>query len=261
MPIVVTGSIATDHLMHFPGKFVDSLLPDQLHRVSLSFLVDDLVVRRGGVAANICFGMGLLGVAPVLLDAVGADFDDYASWLQRHGVDTSHVHVFGDVQTARFVCTTDDEMNQIGSFYAGAMARSREIEIAPVATSLGAIDLVMISAGDPEAMVRHADIPTTMFSTQWALFLGLATVKGVTVELDLYVYEGGLVRNVYPALRPNGPNKIIDRPVVRHGQIVVRKMMNISSSFDHRVIDGYDAAEFIQKIKVLLEHPATLFMD
>ena len=79
MPIVVTGSIATDHLMHFPGKFVDSLLPDQLHRVSLSFLVDDLVVRRGGVAANICFGMGLLGVGPVLLDAVGADFDDYAA--------------------------------------------------------------------------------------------------------------------------------------------------------------------------------------
>ena len=157
MPIVVTGSIATDHLMHFPGKFVDSLLPDQLHRVSLSFLVDDLVVRRGGVAANICFGMGLLGVGPVLLDAVGADFDDYASWLQRHGVDTSYVHVFSDVQTARFVCTTDDEMNQIGSFYAGAMARSREIEIAPVAASLGAIDLVMISAGDPAAMVRHAE--------------------------------------------------------------------------------------------------------
>ena len=157
MPIVVTGSIATDHLMHFPGKFVDSLLPDQLHRVSLSFLVDDLVVRRGGVAANICFGMGLLGVGPVLLDAVGADFDDYASWLQRHGVDTSHVHVFGDVQTARFVCTTDDEMNQIGSFYAGAMARSREIEIAPVAAAVGGIDLVMISAGDPAAMVRHAE--------------------------------------------------------------------------------------------------------
>lgn len=157
MPIVVTGSIATDHLMHFPGKFVDSLLPDQLHRVSLSFLVDDLIVRRGGVAANICFGMGLLGVNPVLLDAVGADFDDYSSWLSRHGVDTSQVHVFSDVQTARFVCTTDDEMNQIGSFYAGAMARSREIEIGPVAAAVGAIDLVMISAGDPAAMVRHAE--------------------------------------------------------------------------------------------------------
>lgn len=157
MPIVVTGSIATDHLMHFPGKFTDSLLPDQLHRVSLSFLVDDLVVRRGGVAANICFGMGLLGVAPILLDAVGADFDDYASWLTRHGVDCSHVHVFAEVQTARFVCTTDDDMNQIGSFYAGAMARSREIELGPIADAVSGIDLVMISAGDPAAMVRHAE--------------------------------------------------------------------------------------------------------
>jgi len=143
--------------MHFPGKFTDSLLPDQLHRVSLSFLVDDLVVRRGGVAANIAFGMGLLGIRPILLDAVGADFDDYASWLTRHGVDCSHVHVFSEVQTARFVCTTDDDMNQIGSFYAGAMARAREIEIGPVADSVSSIDLVMISAGDPAAMVRHAE--------------------------------------------------------------------------------------------------------
>ena len=156
MPIVVTGSIATDHLMHFPGMFTDSLLPDQLDRVSLSFLVDDLVVRRGGVAANICFGMGLLGVSPVLLDAVGADFDDYRSWLTRHGVDCSHVHVFTEVQTARFVCTTDDAMNQIGSFYAGAMSRSREIEIGPVADATSGVELVMISAGDPAAMVRHA---------------------------------------------------------------------------------------------------------
>ncbi len=157
MPIVVTGSIATDHLMHFPGKFTDSLLPDQLHRVSLSFLVDDLVVRRGGVAANIAFGMGLLGISPILLDAVGADFDDYASWLTRHGVDCSHVHVFSEVQTARFVCTTDDDMNQIGSFYAGAMARAREIELGPVVDVVSSVDLVMISAGDPAAMVRHAE--------------------------------------------------------------------------------------------------------
>ena len=91
MTVVVAGSIATDHLMHYPGKFTDSLLPDQLHRVSLSFLVDDLVVRRGGCAANICFGMGLLGTRPVLLGAVGADFADYDSWLQRHGVDCDHV--------------------------------------------------------------------------------------------------------------------------------------------------------------------------
>ena len=136
MPIAVTGSIATDHLMHFPGKFSDSLLPDQLHRVSLSFLVDDLVVRRGGVAPNICFGMALLGLQPILVGAAGADFADYESWLTRHGVDCTKVHLCPDVQTARFVCTTDDEMNQIASFYAGAMARAREIEIEPIAARL-----------------------------------------------------------------------------------------------------------------------------
>jgi adenosine kinase len=156
MPIAVCGSIATDHLMHFPGRFAESLLPDQLHRVSLSFLVDDLVVRRGGVAPNICFGMAVLGLNPVLVGAAGADFGDYDSWLSRHGVDTAKVHLCDDVQTARFVCTTDDDLNQIASFYAGAMARAREIELAPIAAAYGGLDLVVISADDPAAMVRHS---------------------------------------------------------------------------------------------------------
>ena len=157
MPIAVSGSIATDHLMHFPGKFADSLLPDQLHRVSLSFLVDDLVVRRGGVAPNICFGMAKLGLKPILVGAAGADFGDYESWLTRNGVDCTKVHLCADVQTARFVCTTDDEMNQIASFYAGAMARAREIEIEPIARAYGGLDLVVIAADDPEGMVRHSE--------------------------------------------------------------------------------------------------------
>ncbi len=157
MPIAVSGSIATDHLMHFPGRFRESLLPDQLHRVSLSFLVDDLVVRRGGVAPNICFGMAVLGLHPVLVGAAGVDFADYRSWLSRHGVDCSRVHLCDDVQTARFVCTTDDDMNQIASFYAGAMARAREIELEPIARAYGGLDLVVIAADDPEAMVRHSE--------------------------------------------------------------------------------------------------------
>ena len=156
MPIIVTGSIATDHLMHFPGKFVDSLLPDQLHRVSLSFLVDDLVVRRGGVGANIAFGLGVLGVSPYLADAVGADFGEYGSWLERHGVDCTYTKVFPQVQTARFVCTTDDEMNQIGSFYAGAMPLAREIRLAPIVAAHPEVQMTIISAADPEAMIAHA---------------------------------------------------------------------------------------------------------
>ena len=134
--IVVTGSIATDHLMHFPGRFAEQLLPDQLHKVSLSFLVDDLVVRRGGIASNIAYGMGALGLHPVLVGAVGADFADFRAWLTRHGVDCGSVYVSEVAHTARFVCTTDDDMCQIASFYAGAMAEARNIELAPVADRL-----------------------------------------------------------------------------------------------------------------------------
>jgi adenosine kinase len=155
MKIVVTGSIATDHLMHFPGRFADQLIADQLHKVSLSFLVDDLVVRRGGIAANIAYGMGQLGLRPVLLGAVGPDFVDYRSWLERHGVDCASIHVSETAHTARFVCTTDDDLNQIASFYAGAMQEAREIELAPVADRLGGLDLVLVSANDPDAMLRH----------------------------------------------------------------------------------------------------------
>ncbi|MFB9236204.1 carbohydrate kinase family protein [Plantactinospora siamensis] len=156
MKIAVSGSIATDHLMSFPGRFTDQLIADQLHKVSLSFLVDDLVLRRGGVAANICFGLAQLGLRPVLLGAVGADFADYRSWLERHGVDCDSVHVSEIAHTSRFVCTTDTDMNQIASFYAGAMSESRNIELAPVAARVGGLDLVLISASDPEAMLRQS---------------------------------------------------------------------------------------------------------
>ena len=156
MKIAVTGSIATDHLMHFPGRFADQLIADQLHKVSLSFLVDDLVVRRGGVASNIAYGMGKLGLRPILVGAVGRDFADYRSWLERHGVDCASVHVSEVAHTARFVCTTDDDLNQIASFYAGAMAEAREIELGPIDERAGGLDLVLISANDPAAMIRHS---------------------------------------------------------------------------------------------------------
>ena len=154
MRIAVTGSIATDHLMTFPGKFTDQLIADKLDKVSLSFLVDDLAIRRGGVAANIAFGLGVLGLRPLLVGAVGADFDEYRRWLEDHGVRTVGVRESLLRHTARFVCTTDADGNQIGSFYAGAMAEDAEIKIAPLAAEHG-IDLVLIGAGDPGAMVVH----------------------------------------------------------------------------------------------------------
>lgn len=157
MRIAVTGSIATDHLMTFPGRFADQLVSDKLHVVSLSFLVDQLDIRRGGVAPNICFGMGCLGLSPILVGAAGADFVDYRSWLDRHHVDTESVHISQTHHTARFVCTTDADHNQIASFYTGAMSEAREIELRPVADRVGGLDLVVIGANDPDAMLRHSD--------------------------------------------------------------------------------------------------------
>jgi adenosine kinase len=155
--IAVTGSIATDHLMTFSGRFADSMVADQLHKISLSFLADDLQVRRGGIGANICFGMANLGLSPVLVGAVGEDFADYRSWLERHGIDCESVHCSPVRHTARFVCTTDDDHAQIATFYAGAMSEAREIELKPIADRLGGLDLVVISPNDPEAMLRHTD--------------------------------------------------------------------------------------------------------
>jgi len=157
MRILVSGSIATDHLMRFPGKFTDSLVAEQLNNVSLSFLVDDLVVHRGGAGANISFGLGCLGLKPILVGAVGVDFVDYRSWLERHGVDCESIYVSEVAQTARFVCTTDEAQNQIASFYAGAMSEARNIELSPIVNRIGESPLILIGPDDPEAMIRHTD--------------------------------------------------------------------------------------------------------
>ena len=155
MSLLVTGSIATDHLMSFPGRFADSLVVEQLDKLSVSFLVEDLEVRRGGCAANICFGLGNLGLRPVLVGAVGEDFADYRGWLERHHVDCESVHVSETKHTARFVCTTDADMAQFASFYAGAMSEAREIELKPIVDRVGEVTYVLVGPNDPEAMLRH----------------------------------------------------------------------------------------------------------
>jgi adenosine kinase len=155
--IAVTGSIATDHLMRFPGRFSEQLLAEHLQKVSLSFLVDDLVVHRGGVAGNMAYAMGLLGGNPVLVGAVGSDFDAYRQWLEAHGVDTAGVLVSKTAYTARFVCTTDEDMAQIASFYPGAMSEARDIKLADLVERSGAPELVIIGANDPEAMFLHTE--------------------------------------------------------------------------------------------------------
>jgi adenosine kinase len=158
MRIAVAGSIATDILMTFPGRFKDQFLAEQMHKVSLSFLVDELVVHRGGVGANICYGMAQLGQPSLLVGSVGADFAEYGAALAEAGVDVSHVRVCQNVHTARFTCTTDLDANQIASFYTGAMAEARELDLGAIHAASGGIDLVLIGADDPEGMLKHTEL-------------------------------------------------------------------------------------------------------
>lgn len=153
MRTVVTGSIAYDYLMSFPGKFTEHFLPEHFQRVSLSFLVDTMDKRRGGCAPNIAYTLALLGETPYLMGTAGQDFEEYRRWLDAAGVDTSLVGIVADKFTASFFCSTDEANNQIASFYTGAMAHASELSF----RTAGAIDLVIISPNDPAAMVQYAE--------------------------------------------------------------------------------------------------------
>jgi adenosine kinase len=153
MTIVVTGSIAFDYLMSFPGRFTEHFLPEHMNRVSLSFLVDSMDKRRGGCAPNIAYTLALLGERPRLMGTAGQDFDDYRRWLEAAGIDTSLVKQVPDKFTASFFCSTDVDNNQIASFYTGAMAHAGELSF----RTIPGCELVIISPNDPGAMVQYAD--------------------------------------------------------------------------------------------------------
>ena len=153
MKIVVTGSIAFDYLMSFPGKFTEHFLAEHMERVSLSFLVDSMDKRRGGCAPNIAYTLALLGERPHLMATAGQDFGDYRAWLESAGVDTSLVKQIPDKFTASFFCSTDTENNQIASFYTGAMANAAELSFRTIADC----DLVIVSPNDPAAMIQYAE--------------------------------------------------------------------------------------------------------
>ena len=199
MRIAVTGSIATDHLLTFPGRFVEQILPDQLAGLSVSFLASDYEVRRGGVGANIAFGMGVLVLTPTLVGSVGKDSADYLAWLRRHGVDVAGVLVSEHLASPRFTVTTDADQNQIGTFYPGAMSEAASIELARV----GAFDLVHVGPNDPAAMLRHTaecrarGISFAADPSQTLAFLdGKAIAELVRGATYLFTneYEAGMVR-------------------------------------------------------------------
>src|SRR5262245_13594018 len=153
MRIVVTGSIAFDYLMSFPGKFTEHFLPEHFSRVSLSFLVDTMDKRRGGCAPNIAYTLALLGERTVLMGAAGQDFAEYRQWLDAAGVDTSLVRQVPGKFTASFFCSTDSANNQIASFYTGAMANAGELSF----RTAGQVDLAIVSPNDPGAMLQYAE--------------------------------------------------------------------------------------------------------
>lgn len=161
MQIIVTGSIAFDYLMSFPGRFTEHFLPDHMDRVSLSFLVDSMDKRRGGCAPNIAYTLALLGERPRVMATAGQDFDDYRRWMEAAGIDTSLVRTVAGKFCASFFCSTDEHNNQIASFYTGAMADAGELSFRGL-DAVSAETLVIVSPNDPGAMVQYAEECGTM---------------------------------------------------------------------------------------------------
>ncbi len=201
MSIILTGSIAFDYLMSFPGYFKDHILPEHLESISLSFLVDDMVRQPGGVAANIAYTLGLLGEKPRLVATAGVDFKEYRKVLEDAGVDTSGVKINDNKFTASFFVNTDLSNAQIASFYAGAMADANQISMADL--DLTPEDLVMISPNAPDAMIQYAQscqelgIPYIFDPSQQIVRLGEQELKmGLLGSHALFanVYEFELIR-------------------------------------------------------------------
>jgi adenosine kinase len=202
MKLVVTGSIAFDYLMSFPGKFTEHFLPEHMHRVSLSFLVDTMDKRRGGCAPNIAYTLALLGERPLVMATAGQDFGDYRAWMEAAGIDTTHVKVVPDRFTASFFCSTDQASNQIASFYTGAMANAGELSFRTI-PGLKGEGLVIISPNDPDAMVQYAQECSTLGiryiwdpGQQCARMDGTQLTEGITGAFMVIVndYEFELLR-------------------------------------------------------------------
>ena len=202
MDIVITGSVAYDYLMTFPGRFKEHIIPNKLEAISLSFLVDSLVRRRGGIAPNIAYNLALLGGKPKVFATVGTDFEEYRQWLEAQGVDTTYAKVIDGELTGSFFATTDQENAQMASFYPGAMARAGELSLRELKQRP---DLVVISPTDPLAMDKYiAECKELGFSYLYDPSQQIVRVNGETLRngiegaLALFVneYEFELVRKM-----------------------------------------------------------------
>ena len=155
MRIVVTGSLAYDYIMNFPGHFKDHILPDKVHMLTVSFLVESMRRLRGGVAGNIAYTLALLGERPLVVASAGGDFGEYREWMEQKGIDASGITEIEEDFTASCFINTDESNNQIVAFYPGAMEEAKSLSLLDL--GLSEDDLVVISPTDPEAMSRYAD--------------------------------------------------------------------------------------------------------
>src|SRR5438874_5299824 len=154
MRIVVTGSLAYDYIMNFPGYFRDHIVPEKVHMLSVSFLVDSMKRMRGGVAGNIAYNLALLGERPLVVATAGQDFHEYRQWMEKAGVDSAGVVEIPDEFTASCFINTDKSNNQIVAFYSGAMSHAKNLSLKARGLSSG--DPVIISPTHPLAIERCA---------------------------------------------------------------------------------------------------------
>ncbi|MBT3338755.1 MAG: carbohydrate kinase family protein [Anaerolineae bacterium] len=223
MDILLTGSVAYDYLMTFPGKFEEQILPERLSSISLSFLVDSMTRERGGVAPNIAYTLALLGAKPRLMATVGQDFSDYRAWLDAQGIDTEYAKAIPDVFTASFFATTDQTSAQIASFSPGAMGHAAVQSIKDVAQKP---EMVVISPNAPDAMTKFAaecrelDIPYLYDPSQQLLRLeGEEIARDMQGAHFLFVndYEFGLISKK-TGLNLDGMLAQVDHIVITRGK-------------------------------------------
>ena len=246
MKLVVTGSIAFDYLMSFPGKFTEHFLPEHMNRVSLSFLVDSMDKRRGGCAPNIAYTLALLGERPLLMGTAGEDFGDYRAWLEAAGVDTSLTRQIDGKFCASFFCSTDVDNNQIASFYTGAMADAGQLSFRTV----DGCGLAIISPNDPGAMVQYAEECRTLGvpfifdpGQQCARMSGSELADGVKGAAIVIVndYELELLRQ---KTGKSEPDLLLDARalIVTRGEkgstvITAERSIDVPAVTPHRIVD------------------------
>lgn len=155
MQIFVSGSLAYDRIMDFPGKFSDHILPEKIHILNVCFLVNGVVEKFGGTAGNIAYNLALLGERPIILSAAGRDFDSYEKWLRGHGLSLDGIRRVGEELTAGAYITTDQADNQITGFNPGAMKYPSNYEFNGIAPNNS---LAIVSPGNLEDMVAYSRI-------------------------------------------------------------------------------------------------------